>query len=111
MSHKKHEELFKQIEEHMSKGFIRPSTSYCASLVLFVKKKDETLCLSVDYRALNKITIKNRYPIACIDNLLDSLHGARYFTKIDLSSGYHKIRIKEVDIPKTAFCTRYGLQT
>jgi hypothetical protein len=72
MSHKEHEELFKQLEEYTSKGFIRPSTSYCASPVLFVKKKDGTLRLCVDYRALNKITIKNRYPIPRIDDLLDS---------------------------------------
>jgi hypothetical protein len=109
MSHKEHEELFKQLKDYTDKGFIRPSTSHCASPVLFVKKKDGSLRLCVDYRALNKITIKNRYPIPRVDDLLDSLHGARYFTKIDLRSGYHQIRIKEDDIPKTAFRTRYGL--
>lgn len=108
-SHKEQEELVKQLQAYLDKGFVRPSTSNCASPVLFVKKKDGTMRLCVDYRALNKITIKNRYPLPRIDDLLDQLQGARYFTKIDLRSGYHQIRIKKEDIPKTAFRTRYGL--
>ena len=92
----------------MSKGFIRPRTSYCASPVLLIKKKDGNLRLCVDYHALNKFTIKNCYSIPRINNLLDSLHGVRYFTKIDLRSGYHQFCIKE-DIPKAWFRTRYGL--
>jgi len=90
------------------KGFIRPSVSPFGAPVLFVHKKEGTLRLCVDYRALNKVTIKNRYPLPRIDDLIDRLAGSKYFTKIDLYSGYHQIRIKEDDIPKTAFRTRYG---
>ena len=75
---------------------------------MFVKKKDGTLRLCIDYRQLNKVTVKNRYPLPRIDDLFDQLKGARVFSKIDLRSGYHQLRIKEQDIQKTAFRTRYG---
>ena len=76
--------------------------------VIFVKKKDETMRLCIDYCQLNKMTIKNRYPFPCIDDLFDQLRGAMVFSKIDLRSGYHQVRIKDEDIFKTAFRTRYG---
>lgn len=108
MSYEETNELKKQLEDLLKKGYIRPSTSPFGAPVLFVHKKDGTLRLCVDYRALNKITIKNRYPLPRIEDLMDRLVGAKYFTKIDLYSGYHQIRIKEEDIHKTAFRTRYG---
>src|SRR6185369_15205669 len=101
-------ELKRQLADLLKKEFIRPSTSPFGAPVLFVHKKEGTLRLCIDYRALNKITIKNRYPLPRIDELTDRLVGAKYFTKIDLYSGYHQIRIKEEDIHKTAFRTRYG---
>jgi hypothetical protein len=101
-------ELKRQLADLLHRGFIRPSVSPFGAPVLFVHKKEGTLRLCVDYRALNKITIKNRYPLPRIEELMDRLVGAKYFTKIDLYSGYHQIRIKEEDIPKTAFRTRYG---
>ena len=76
--------------------------------MLFVKKKDGTFRMCIDYRELNKITIKNRYPLPRIDDLFDQLQGANYFSKIDLRSGYHQLRVREEDVPKTAFRTRYG---
>src|SRR5437868_1229306 len=101
-------ELKKQLSELLQKGFIRPSVSPFGAPVLFVHKKEGTLRLCIDYRALNKITIKNRYPLPRIEELMDRLIGSKYFTKIDLYSGYHQIRIKDEDISKTAFRTRYG---
>jgi hypothetical protein len=102
-------ELKKQLQELLDKGFIRPSTSPWGCPTLFVKKKDESLRLCVDYRPLNAVTIKNKYPLPCIDVLLDQLVGAKVFSKIDLRSGYHQIKIRASDIPKMAFSTRYGL--
>ncbi|KAJ9528300.1 hypothetical protein QJQ45_014284, partial [Haematococcus lacustris] len=101
-------ELKAQISEMQEKGFIRPSTSPYAAGVLFVRKKDGTFRMCVDYRPLNRITIKNKYPLPRVENMLDRLHGATVFSKIDLRQGYHQIRIAPEDIPKTAFSTRYG---
>jgi hypothetical protein len=101
-------ELKVQLQELLDKGFIRPRNSPWEAPVLFVKKKDGTLRLCIDYRQLNKVTVKNRYPLPRIDDLFDQLKGARVFSKIDLRFGYHQLRIKEQDIQKTAFRTRYG---
>ena len=97
-----------QLQELLEKGFIRPSVSPWGAPVLFVKKKDGTLRLCIDYRQLNRITIKNRYPLPRIDDLFDQLKSANVFSKIDLRSGYHQLYVREKDIPKTAFRTRYG---
>ena len=101
-------ELKKQLEELQRIGFIRPSSSPWGAPALFVKKKDGSMRLCVDYRALNEVTIKNKYPLPRIDDLFDQLKGAKYFSKIDLRSGYFQLKIRESDIPKTAFITRYG---
>ena len=103
------EELKKQIRELQAQGFIRPSSSPWGAPVLFVEKKDGTLRMCVDYRSLNEVTIKNKYPLPMINDLFDQLEGATVFSKIDLRSGYHQLKIREQDIPKTAFTTRYGL--
>jgi hypothetical protein len=97
------DDIEKAIKELLAMGHIRPSTSPFASSVILVLKKDCTLWMCIDYRALNKKTIKNRYPIPRIDELMDELHGAVFFTKIDLLSGYHQISIREKDIEKTTF--------
>ena len=102
------QELKVQIQELLGKGFISPSTSPWGAPVLFAKKKDKTLHLCIDYRQLNRFTIKNRYPLPRIDDLFDQLRGARVYSKIDLRIGYHQLRVREADIPKTAFRTRYG---
>jgi hypothetical protein len=102
-------ELKTQLQDLLDKGFIRPSSSPWGCPAIFVKKKDQTLQMCVDYRPLNEVTIKNKYPLPRIDILFDQLTGARVFSKIDLRSGYHQIRIRPEDIPKTAFTTRYGL--
>jgi hypothetical protein len=101
-------ELKKQLQDLMQKGSIRPSASPWGAPVLFVKKKDGSMRLCIDYRQLNRATIRNRYPLPRIDDLFDQLQGAKVFSKIDLRSGYHQLKIKKEDIPKTAFRTRYG---
>jgi hypothetical protein len=102
-------ELKIQLQGLLDKGYIRPSTSPWGCSALFVEKKDKELRLCVDYRPLNAVTIKNKYPLPRIDILFDQLAGAQVFSKIDLHSGYHQIKIRAEDIPKTAFTTRYGL--
>ncbi|GJX52510.1 putative reverse transcriptase domain-containing protein [Tanacetum coccineum] len=101
-------ELSEQLKELSDKGFIRPSSSPWGAPVLFVKKKDGSFWMCIDYRELNKLTVKNRYPLPRIDNLLDQLQGSSVYSKIDLRSGYHQLRVREEDIPKTAFRTRYS---
>ncbi|TYK27290.1 DNA/RNA polymerases superfamily protein [Cucumis melo var. makuwa] len=101
-------ELKMQLQELVDKGYIRPSVSPWGAPVLFVKKKDGTLRLCIDYRQLNKVTIRNKYPLPRIDDLFDQLRGAALFSKIDLRSGYHQLKVRESDIAKTAFRTRYG---
>ena len=96
------------MEDLLEKGFIRPSQSPWGALVLFVKNKDGSLIMCIDYQQLNRVTIKNRYPLPRIDDLFDQLQGASFFSKIDLWSGYYQVRVRECDIPKTAFWTRYG---
>jgi len=102
-------ELKEQLQELLDKGFIRPSSSPWGAPVIFVPKKDGTQRLCVDYRALNDVTIKNKYPLPDIQGLFDQLRGAHFFSKIDLRSGYHQLKIRATDIPKTAFVSRYGL--
>jgi len=102
-------ELKKQLQELLEKGLIRPSSSPWGCPALFVKKKDKSLCMCVYYRPLNAVTIKNKYPLPRIDILFDQLAKAKVFSKIDLRSGYHQIKIRPEDVPKTAFSTRYGL--
>jgi len=102
------EELKKQLQELLDKGLIQPSVSPWGAPVLFVKKKDGSLRLCMDYRELNRVTVKNKYPLPRIDDLFDQLAGATVFSKIDLRSGYHQLKIKPEDVLKTAFRTRYG---
>ena len=91
-----------QLQELLDKGFIRPCTSPWGASVLVVKKKGKTLRLCIDYRQLNRVTIKNRYPLPRIDDLFDQLRGARVYSMIDLRTGYLRLRVRETDIPKTA---------
>ncbi|GJS28466.1 putative reverse transcriptase domain-containing protein [Tanacetum coccineum] len=102
------QELSNQLQELSDRGFIRPSSSPWGAPVLFVKKKDGSFRMCIDYRELNKLTVKNRYPFPMIDDLFDQLQGSSVFSKIDLRYGYHQLRVREEDIPKTAFRTRYG---
>ncbi|GKC15173.1 putative reverse transcriptase domain-containing protein [Tanacetum coccineum] len=104
----KMKELSEQLKELSDKGFIRPSSSPWGAPVLFVKKKDGSFRMCIDYRELNKLTVKNRYPLPRIDDLFDQLQGSSVYSKIDLRLGYHQLRVREEDIPKTAFRTRYG---
>ena len=101
-------ELKSQLQELLDKGFIRPSVSPWGAPVLFVKKKDGTLRMCIDYRQINKVTVKNKCSLPRIEDLFDQLKGAGVFSKIDLRSGYYQLRVKEGDVPKTAFRTRYG---
>ncbi|GJS54591.1 putative reverse transcriptase domain-containing protein [Tanacetum coccineum] len=101
-------ELLEQLQELSEKGFIRPSSSPWGAPVLFVKKKDGSFRMCIDYQELNKLTVKNRYPLPRIEDLFDQLQGSNIYSKIDLRSGYHQLRVREQSIPKTAFRTRYG---
>jgi hypothetical protein len=103
------EELKKQLADMLSKGLIHPSASPWGSPVLFVDKRDGTIRLCVDYRWLNEVTIKNKYPLPKIEDLFDQLNGAKVFSKIDLRTGYQQLKVRESDIPKIAFTTHYGL--
>jgi nitroreductase len=109
MTPKKLAKLKVQLKKLLDKAYIRPSSSPWGCLALFVKKKDQSLRLCVNYRPLNVVIIKNKYPLPHIDILFDQLAGAKVFFKVDLRSGYHKIKIHPEDIPKTAFSIRYGL--
>ena len=102
------QELRVQLQKLLDKGFIRPSTSSWGAPVLFAKKKDKTLRLCIDYRQLNRVTIKNWYPLPMIDDLFNQLREARLYSNIDLHTGYHQLRVRETNIPKTAFRARYG---
>ncbi|GJW75407.1 putative reverse transcriptase domain-containing protein [Tanacetum coccineum] len=102
------QELSTQLQELSDKGFIRPSSSPWGAPVLFVKKKDGSFWMCIDYRELNKLTVKNRYPLPRIDDLFDQLQGSRVYSKIGLRYGYHQLRVREEEIPKTAFRTRYS---
>ncbi|GJS35364.1 putative reverse transcriptase domain-containing protein [Tanacetum coccineum] len=102
------QELSNQLQELSDRGFIRPSTSPWGAPVLFVKKKDGSFRMCINYRELNKLTVKNCYPLPRIDDLFDQLQGSSVYSKIDLRSGYHQLRVRDEDIPKTAFRTRYG---
>ncbi|GKE73725.1 putative reverse transcriptase domain-containing protein, partial [Tanacetum coccineum] len=108
LAQSKMEELSTQLQELSDKGFIRPSSSPCGAPILFVKKKDGSFWMCIDYRELNKLTIKNRYPLPRIDDLFDQLQGSSVYLKIDLRFGYHQLRVRDEDIPKTAFRTHYG---
>ena len=101
-------ELRKQLDELLTAGFICPTKAPYGAPVLFQKKKDGTLLLCIDYRASNKVTVHNKYSLPIISDLFDQLHGAKYFTKLDLRSGYYQVRITEGDESKTMCVTRYG---
>ena len=103
------DEIKRQIQELLQKGHIWPSSSPCGIPIVLVQKKDGTWRLYIDYRALNKITVRNRYPIPRIDDLLDQLKGVKYFSKIDLNSGYHQVPVEPTDVWKTAFKAKEGL--
>ena len=108
MAPAKLQELKVQLQELLDRGFIRPRTLPWGTTILFSKKKDKTLQQCIDYRQLNRFTIKNMYPLLRIDDLFDQLRGTRVYTKINLRTGYHQLRVREADILKTAFRTRYG---
>ena len=97
------------MEELLSKGFVKTSTSPWGAPVLFVKKKDGSLRLCIDYRQLNQVTIRNQYPLPRIDDLFDQLQGAKVFSKTDLRSGYHQLKVRREDVPKTSFKLHMGI--
>nr|GEY28434.1 putative reverse transcriptase domain-containing protein [Tanacetum cinerariifolium] len=101
-------DLSKQLKELSDKGFIRHSSSPWGALVLFVKKRNGSFRMCIDYQELNKLTVKNRYPLPRIDDLFDQHQGTSVYSKIEMRSGYHQLRVQEEDLPKTAFRTRYG---
>jgi hypothetical protein len=101
-------ELKEQLQELLTQGFIRLSVSPWGALVLFTKKKDGTLRMCIDYRELNDMTIKNKYSLPRMDELFDQLQSAGCYSKLDLGQGYYQVKVKEEDIPKTAFNTMYG---
>jgi hypothetical protein len=103
MAPKELAELKIQLKELLDKGYIHPSSAPWGCTTFFMKKKDQSLRLCVDYQPLNAITIKNKYPLLCIDILFDQLIGAKVFSKVDLHSGYHQIKIRPEDVPKTTF--------
>ncbi|MCO5597579.1 hypothetical protein L7F22_051658 [Adiantum nelumboides] len=109
VSQAQQEEIMRQVNELVEKGMVRPSSSPFFSPVLLVHKKDGTYRMCVNYRALNRLTIKNKFPLPQIEDLFDKLQGSTYFGRIDLKSGYHQIRIVDEDILKTTFCTTFGL--
>jgi hypothetical protein len=109
MSVEQLKEIKKQLIELQEAGCIHPSSSPWGAPVLFVQKKDGSQRMCVDYRSLNYVTIKNNYPLPCIEDLFDQMRGVRVFSKIDLRSGYHQMKIRPSDIPKTAFSTQYSL--
>ncbi|MCO5606343.1 hypothetical protein L7F22_060531 [Adiantum nelumboides] len=109
VSQAQQEEIMRQVNELVEKGMVRPSSSPFCSPILLVQKKDGTYRMCVNYRALNRITIKNRFPVPRVEDLFDKLQGSTYFSRIDLKSGYHQIRIVDEDIVKTAFRTTFGL--
>ncbi|KAI3678319.1 hypothetical protein L6452_37606 [Arctium lappa] len=102
------QEMMSQLQELLEKGFVRPSSSPWGAPVLFVKKKDGSMRMCIDYRELNKATVKNKYPLPQIDDLFDQLQGAGCFSEINLRSGYHQVKVREEDVAKTAFRTHYG---
>ncbi|GAB4814481.1 hypothetical protein N2152v2_001527 [Parachlorella kessleri] len=108
LSYEETAEAKRQIEDGLRKGFIQPSKSPFGAPILFVKKKDNSMRMCIDYRALNKVTIKNKAPLPRMDELFDQTHGAQYYSKLDLRSGYYQIRIAKEDVPKTAFRTKDG---
>jgi hypothetical protein len=109
MSVEELKKLKKQLTELQEAGYFRPNSSPWGAPILFVQKKDGSQRMCVDYRSLNDVTVKNKYSLPRIEDLFDQMRGAKVFSKIDLCSGYHQMRIRPSDIPKTAFSTRYGL--
>jgi hypothetical protein len=109
MSVEELKELKKQLIELQEAGYIRSNSSPCGAPVLFVQKKEGSQGMCVDYRSLNDVTVENKYPLTHIEDLFNRMRGARVFSKVDLRSGYHQMKIRPSDIPKTDFSTRYGL--